>query len=39
MCSTQDELLPYSHKSMSADLAELLKQLDIPKVVVIGHDW
>jgi len=24
---------------MSADLAELLRQLNIPKVVVVGHDW
>ncbi|KAF8438255.1 Alpha/Beta hydrolase protein [Terfezia claveryi] len=36
---TQDELGPYTHKSMSNDLAELLKQLNIPKVVVVGHDW
>lgn len=34
-----DELEPYAGKSMSADLAELLRQLNIPKVVVIGHDW
>lgn len=36
---TQDEIGPYTHKSMSADLAELLKQLSISKVVVVGHDW
>ena len=34
-----DDPRPYTLKSMSDDLAELLKQLNIPKVVVIGHDW
>ncbi|KAF8469169.1 Alpha/Beta hydrolase protein [Kalaharituber pfeilii] len=36
---TPEELAPYTFKSMSNDLTELLRQLEIPKVVVIGHDW
>jgi len=29
----------YSHKSTAADMAALLSQLNIPKVVLLGHDW
>jgi soluble epoxide hydrolase / lipid-phosphate phosphatase len=26
-------------KSTANDMAELLRQLDVPKVVLLGHDW
>ncbi|KAI5779695.1 Alpha/Beta hydrolase protein [Geopyxis carbonaria] len=29
----------YSWKSSAADMAELMKQLEIPKVILLGHDW
>jgi soluble epoxide hydrolase/lipid-phosphate phosphatase len=29
----------YSYKSTAADMAALLSQLTIPKVILLGHDW
>ena len=30
---------PYGWKSTADDMAELLRQLQIPKVILLGHDW
>lgn len=29
----------YSWKSSADDMAELMRQLDIPRVILLGHDW
>jgi len=34
-----DKLEPYSWKSTANDMAELLRQLEIPQVILLGHDW
>ncbi|KAI5796375.1 Alpha/Beta hydrolase protein [Peziza echinospora] len=36
---SSDNVVTYSLKSTGDDLAELLKQLDIPSIILIGHDW
>ncbi|KAF8245009.1 alpha/beta-hydrolase [Wilcoxina mikolae CBS 423.85] len=34
-----ETLASYSWKSSADDMAELMRQLNVPKVIVLGHDW
>lgn len=34
-----ESIAAYSHKSTSDDIYELAKHLEIPKVILLGHDW
>ncbi|KAI5820995.1 Alpha/Beta hydrolase protein [Pyronema omphalodes] len=36
---TADNIEPYGWKSIADDMAELLRLLNVPKVILIGHDW